>query len=294
MADFSLVWEEYTLNILRKARPNTIRLYSLTRIMFARFLHRAPTLGDLTDNTVNRFAQWRRQNRSPSTVNRDLCNLLAFWRWAHKKGNLTTWPSVELDVAPTRIPRALTRVELARLFLSASSTPGTIGTVPAGLWWSALLSLIWDTGERIAPVLALAVEDVDLSTCWAIFRAETRKGARADNARKFSPETAALIRSTIGTRNSGPVFIWPYSTPYIWKKLTPLFQRAGLPDSRQFKFHALRKSHASWLKAAGGNPTAALGHSDRRVTASYLDPRICGPENAVDLLFRPTASPQME
>ena len=64
-------------------------------------------------------------------------------------------------------------------------------------------------------------------------------------------------------------------------------QRAGLPDTREYKFHAIRKSTASHYEAAGGNATELLGHSSRKVTQGYLDPRIVRTKPAVELLFRP-------
>jgi integrase len=62
---------------------------------------------------------------------------------------------------------------------------------------------------------------------------------------------------------------------------------AGLPDTREYKFHVLRKSVASHYEAAGGNATDLLKHSSRKVTLTYLDPRVVRPAAPVDLLFRP-------
>lgn len=55
--------------------------------------------------------------------------------------------------------------------------------------------------------------------------------------------------------------------------------------ARAFCFHALRKSHASYLEAAGGDATESLGHSNRRLTQTvYLDASICGDKQWADLL----------
>ena len=72
-----------------------------------------------------------------------------------------------------------------------------------------------------------------------------------------------------------------------YRRMGRIMLRAGLPDSREFKFHAIRKSTASHYEAAGGNATKLLGHSSRKVTQTYLDPRIVQTTPAVDLLFRP-------
>ena len=63
----------------------------------------------------------------------------------------------------------------------------------------------------------------------------------------------------------------------------------GLPSDRRHKFHAMRRTVASFYEAAGGNATELLGHSTRDVTRThYLDPRVVGQGvNACDVLFRP-------
>jgi len=67
---------------------------------------------------------------------------------------------------------------------------------------------------------------------------------------------------------------------------------AGLPDTREFKFHAIRKSHASHKAAAGVDPQHALGHADGRTTRRhYIDPRIASNERRdLGKLFRPGAT----
>lgn len=64
-----------------------------------------------------------------------------------------------------------------------------------------------------------------------------------------------------------------------------LFRLAGLPSGRDCKPQRLRRSHATHLKAAGGDPTLALGHSSEEVTRRYyLDPVILGDESPAALL----------
>lgn len=88
-------------------------------------------------------------------------------------------------------------------------------------------------------------------------------------------------------RREGPVFRWPKSRTSIYAHLGQIMQRAGLPNDRLHKFHSIRKSVASYYEAAGGNATELLGHTSRKVTRAYLDPRICRTKAAIDLLFRP-------
>lgn len=281
----SLDWlyrERYEPLALRSRRPNTKRLYRATLKCFNVFLGRPATLADLTDATVNAFAAHRlASGLSKSSVNKDLFNLLALWRWLHKKHLVETWPDVALENPPARVPVALTREELAtvKAAIQREEMP------PGSAFWLALFFVIWDTAERINAVLALTWDRVDLAAGWVRYDAEHRKGARADNALPIAGETIAALKQI--RRREGPVFRWPYSPTYIYRRLGRIMQRAGLPDNRLYKFHALRKSVASHYEAAGGNATELLGHSSRKITRAYLDPRIVRTTAAIDLLFRP-------
>lgn len=156
---------------------------------------------------------------------------------------------------------------------------------PGLAFWLALLFVLWDSGERINAVMGLTWDRVDLCHGWVRFDAEDRKGAGADTASRIAAETIAALRAI--KRPRGEVFHWPYSQTYLFRRLGEIMQRAGLPNSRLYKFHAIRKSVASYYEAAGGNATELLGHSSRRITKAYLDVRIVGKASPIDVLFRP-------
>lgn len=278
----SLYLERYEPLALRSRRPNTKRLYRATLKFFDEFLARKAVTDDLNDTTVSAFASYRLNHAlSKYTVNKDLFNLLAFWRWLHKKGHVSTWPDVELETPPVRVPVALSREELAAVLNAIQSEQQP----PGPQFWLALFLVIWDSGERIAAVLHLTWDRVDLRRGWIRFAAEDRKGARADMATPIAGDTIAALKAI--HRRDGVVFRWPYSATYIYRRLGKIMLRAGLPDSRLYKFHAIRKSVASHYEAAGGNATELLGHTSRKITRAYLDPRIVRKVAAVDLLFRP-------
>ncbi len=255
-------------------------------IQFERFLERPATLSDLCNDTVSAFAACRvLAGRSKHTVNRELSNLLAIWRWCHKKGYLTNWPDVEMEKAPKRAPVALTAEELERVTKAIQMEQSPVGDFSGPDFWMSLFLLLWDTGERIGAAMLLEWSEVDLNGRWVRFTAESRKGGRADNVLRFAEDTAAALRKI--KRSEGRVFEWPYCETYIYKRFSRIMLRAGLPDSRIYKFHCIRKSTASHFEAAGGNATELLGHSSRKITKAYLDPRIVQTTPAIDLLFRP-------
>lgn len=282
----------YEPNALRSRRPNTKRLYRTTLHKFTEFIGRVATLDDLNDETINGFAAWRtKQKLSKHSVNKDLFNLLALWRWAHKKGYVENYPDVEMEKAPKRTPVAWTQAEISKLFSTCNGLSGSISGVPAATWWLTLLSVCWDTAERISAVMSLKWSDVDIADRWVRFDAEYRKGGRADNLRRIAKDTSARLNSMKKYQdNYDPeslVFNWPYSKTSIYTKLEGILKKAGLPHDAKSKFHRIRKTAASFYEKAGGNATELLGHTKRETTAAYLDPRIVERPEAVDLLFRP-------
>jgi integrase len=271
---------------LRSASGETIRLWHIALRMYSRFLRRDATIDDLTDDSLARFATWRLSSVSPATVNRDLASLLALWRWLAKRGKINRWPDVPLEQEPLRSPIAWTQEEFCRIISVVRSTDGMIGIVPAKKWWLALLLTCFDSAERIGAVLALHWPDVDIDGRWIIFKAESRKGRDQDSVIRIAPDTATAISAL--PRTGRIVFQWPLTRQYLWRRYGDLLESAGLPNDRKRKFHCVRKTVASHAEAAGGNATELLRHASRKNTRAYLDPRILRPQQAIDLLWRPT------
>jgi integrase len=80
---------------------------------------------------------------------------------------------------------------------------------------------------------------------------------------------------------------WPFDVGTLYHRYKGILRNADLPYDRSHKFHCLRRSTASYFEACGHDATKLLGHSSRKVTLRYLDPRIVGQTNASDVLFRP-------
>ncbi len=159
-----------------------------------------------------------------------------------------------------------------------------VGNQRANSWWTALLLVCFDSGERISAVMALTWDRVDLRTRWVRFRAEERKGGVEDSPVRLSRDAAAALRKL--PHNSAEVFPWPRSKTYLWHQYGRLLKEAGLPSDAKSKFHRIRRTVASYAEAAGGNATAMLRHSKREVTEAYLDPRIVKKQQPADVLFR--------
>lgn len=271
----------------RSRSASTLKSYRHSIRAFSDHLGRDATLADLDDLTVARFLQAYSDGRSPATIERHRVTLLGLWRWLIRRGLVEKWPDIAPTPVPLRIPEAWSREQIERLFATIDNLPGMIGTVRACDWWSCLHWIAWDTGERIGAIVSLEHADVCARSKTVRFRAESRKGGRADMLAQVSSETLQKIRTVKSQANSPLVLPWPYSRNYLWYRYDQVLRAAGLPANRRSKFHRLRRSVASHLEANGHDATAALGHASRKVTQRYLDPRIVRRPATCDRLFRP-------
>jgi integrase len=217
--------DKYEPLALRSRRPNTRRLYRSTLKFFDEFLGRPATLTDLNDDTVSAFAGWRlSRGLAKRSVNKDLFNLLAVWRWLHKKGYVANWPDVALECPPERTPVALMEDEISRVVQSIAAEREKVGNINGPLFWLALMLVIWDTGERIGAVMELTWDRVDLTRGWVRFDAEDRKGGRADNTLPIAADTIVALKN-IRRHGEGLAFPWPYSPTYIYRRLAKIMLR---------------------------------------------------------------------
>jgi integrase len=251
-------------------------------------------LSDLSDDLLARVCgRLLSEGRSPATANKVRSQLVALWNFAARRGLVTTWPTLRKYREYKREPTAWTREQLTRLFAVAASRKGSIGRVPASLWWLTLLSLLWDTGLRIGAAMQLRWQQVDFERGYVLALAEQQKQG-ADQWFRLHPDTLKILRLLEGyategcqEKENGPIFRWPRAICTLWNAYKDLLTAAELPNGRRDKFHRIRRSVATHYEVAGGNATELLGHSCRAVTKSYLDATITGKVWAADLLFRP-------
>lgn len=244
-------------------------------------LGRTPTVADLTEenlckaraHTLAGNSQGQKVKRTAHTANAVTGKLLAMWRFAIKLGLRKDWPFLRKLPVPKRIPHAWTKDELRRIAETCAARPGWVAGIPAAGWWSALLAVLCSTGARISAVLKAHWSQVDFETGTLLLLAEHQK-QKADQLFVLHPDTLAKLRK-IQTPERELIFPWPGSRDYLWKKYEGILRDTGLPHDRRHKFHAIRKSVATYYEMAGGNATALLGHSARSVTEQYIDPKIC-------------------
>lgn len=255
---------------LRGRSANTTRLYGCTIRSFSKWLGYHATMNDLTDLTISRFLEHRASERSPYTAEKERSQLLALWRFAADRRMLLDRPCVPPSPLPERIPQAWSIDQLQSLMKAAAATRGYVGTVEASAWYQAIISVLWETAERIGAILACLPEDF----CDPVLtvRAEYRKGGKRDRVYRLSPETCRLLKQACGTKH---LLEWPLNPGYLWARYKDVVARAGLGHDRKCGFHQLRRSAASHYAALGGDACKLLDHSSPRITQRwYLDRRL--------------------
>jgi integrase len=267
--------------------PKTRKLHRVGIGLFSRLLIRPAEVADFTDANLARYAAARlEKNKAASSIAGEQSKLLALWRFAAQQGYIAKWPTVRCVRVPDRVPVAWTRDELKRLFESTQYALPVAG-FNGQAWWTALFLTLYDTGERIEAALSIEWSGVDLVGRTIMIPAEVRKGKTSDRLYKIAADTAAALE--LLPRDKRRMFWWPYCHETLYNRLKVMMLKGGLPADRKSKFHRMRKTTASHFEALGGNATEFLGHTSRKVTRAYLDPRITKPEQAVDRLFRPGA-----
>jgi integrase len=295
---------EYCASKSSVQAAQTKLLYRLVAKRFDEFLGRPAMLADLNDKTVVAFVRNRVDSQrhykegdktrklSPYTIEREGNKLLSLWRWAAVKHWAET-PTVKFSKRSPKTPVAWSPEELARVFTACRAYNGSVLGIPGNVYFTALMYLLYDTGERSGAVQALRWSDVDLLKQWVTFRADTRKGRgkSQDNLQKLSRRTVKafeLLRTHASEAErsdpDSPVFRFAHrSSLYYHFKI--ILEAAGLPYDRNCMFHKIRRTFATQLYVRGGDPTQSLGHScDSMTRMYYLDPRYANRGYAADLL----------
>lgn len=265
--------------------PHTERLILTSAKHFARHLGRTPLVADLTDRELVAYVKHRRSlGRAEATIEREAAKLMSVWRYAAHR-QLVAPPLIHLRKAKVDTPVAFLRWEVRKLFRAAARYPSPIAGVPGHLVLVALLAVIWDTAERIGALCEVTRADIDCDGRWITIR--SRKNGGRTLIRPLRRTTARALRELLAANPAKKPFGFVHRGS-LYHHLDKVLALAGLPQTRRHKFHCLRRSHASYLHAAGGDARESLDHADEQTTRTrYYDPRVAGPANVLRFLFDP-------
>lgn len=267
---------------------DTIRQYGRSLRKFSEFLGHVASLGDLTDRNLGRFLRWRLdQGLRARSVNGEAKQIKALWNWAAKKRLVAQFPTIGKLPEPEVVPQAWSAEQLNKIVATCRRLQAEGNRRLDGALWLAFHLVQWDTGERTGAMRALTWSMIDPKTGHLTVPAEVRKGGRKAGTYHLKPATLAALEQA---RKPGEdlLFALPKGDrSHFYARYKELILTAGVPYVvRKSGPQKMRRTFASYIAAAGGDATAALRHSTRRVTEdSYLDPAISSPTPPNELLF---------
>ncbi|HPP65028.1 MAG TPA: tyrosine-type recombinase/integrase, partial [Candidatus Paceibacterota bacterium] len=233
-------------------------------------------LYEITSKDIEEYKRLRLSNGiKASTLNRELACLRTMLykavEWEYLK---QTPPKIKLFKENNQRIRYLTEQEAGKI----------IELCPEPLKTIVIIAL--NTGMRQGEILNLKWKDIDFSE--RIITIQETKGKE----KRYIPMNDIVFKTLVGRkRNPSSEFVFygednkkPMSSSYITHWFTNVVKKAGIKD---FRFHDLRHTFASWLVMKGVNLKTVqelLGHKSFAMTLRYshLSPEI--KRQAVEIL----------
>ncbi len=259
---------------LRGKSPNTVLLYGCLIRTFSRWLGRDATVADLDELVLARFLEHRITVVAAITADKDRQQLMALAGLAWKKRLIEEMPSCPPGLIPERAPEAWTIDEMTHL-QKVASDPKTYHRrkVFYSQFFSALIPVLWETGERVGAIRDVA--RADFTRPHLLVRSEFRKGRKRDRIFTLTPATCDRLEALPRSEN-GKLFPWPFTETFLQTQFKRVVKKAGLnPEGKKrLLFHQIRRTALTHYQAAGGNACEMAGHSSDKITRKwYLDVR---------------------
>jgi integrase/recombinase XerD len=217
---------------------------------------------------------------APSTLARKVACLRSFYRYLRREGTIEHDPTADLrgPRKPQRLPRVLTREQVARLIEQPR------GTDPLALRDRALLELMYACGLRASEAVGLELSDVDLDEGLLCARGKGSKERIVPIGRQAVAALLAYSRAgrgvllgagrPVAARAQARLFVnnrgGALSRQGLYKIVQGHARSAGLHE--RMSPHTLRHSFATHLLAGGCDLRSLqemLGHADLATTQVY-------------------------
>ena len=162
MREFIDEYREY-LTEYKHSSPNTLDSYLRDITHFSNYLG-THDFFDVTSQMVEDYMRYlKEEGKSDSTITRNIASLRSFYQYLLAKGYIEENPirSIKTKKIPKKIPTILTTKEVDMLLKAPDEMD------PKGCRDKAMLELLYATGLRVSELIALDIEDVNLSVGWA-------------------------------------------------------------------------------------------------------------------------------
>lgn len=268
-------FEKYLTDV-KKASSNTMSSYMRDIRQLSAYLetHFSGGLLDVEDNTLQQYVAWlKASGKSTSTIARCIASMKCFYAHMLSVGHISANPAAGLMAEKTehKLPQILTNKEVELLL----EQPQCVDM--KGYRDKAMLEVLYATGIRVSELIALNVDDVNLSG--GVLRCKSKNKERFiplyPAAVKALTEYIEFIRAQmIAAPNEQALFVnvngERMSRQGFWKLIKTYQQRAGI--EKDITPHTLRHSFAAHLLENGADLRSIqemLGHSDISTTQVY-------------------------
>jgi integrase len=293
----------YRLARLQEASPATVDAYRRVLNRW-RLVTGDPPLAEITQTTLIHFAECAKRMPglkpgtwvSPNTIRRQLTHIEALlnkagppgYRNRDAAGIIPNPPFIKKPKATPKGVRIVTDEEFNAVYLAAvcMDLPKIPGFKPPA-WWRALLVVARNTGLRRRALLNMEMAHVKWEEHRLDLPARILKSGKPFTLH-LNPTAMEHLRKI---RTDRPlVFPWPFDLTQFHLRFHRLQSEAGIPPSRHFGLHDIRKTLATmlWEKS----PSAAqfaLGHAHSEVTRAHYVQGFGIVARALDELPQPSA-----
>lgn len=258
----------------KRSSPHTVKAYATDLEQLAHYLlfqYETPLEAATFPMLRSWLATLLDEKCAPISINRKIASARAFYRFLRRKGLLDKDPTQKLRAVPTpkKLPQFVEEKAMERLFDEV-----TFADDWTGLRDRVLLELLYGTGMRLAELVGLEVEDLDLAT--RLLRVMGKRSK--ERLIPITPALAELLQTYLSVRapeeptstllltDTGkaiyPVFVQRIVKKYL-SEVTTLHQRSP---------HILRHTYATHLLNRGADLNAIkelLGHTSLAATQIY-------------------------
>jgi integrase/recombinase XerD len=226
------------------------------------------------EDVLEHLAALAQKGLGPRSRARHLAALRGFHRFLEDEKLTASDPTGDLDTPkhPRKLPIFLSLEEVERLLASPD-----VKTL-VGLRDRAMIEVLYATGLRVSELLALGINDVNLTDGYVLAFGKGRKERLVPLGKKAIEAVRAWLEgprpAMLKARQARALFITPRGKGFtrmgFWKLLRRHARNAGI--AKKISPHKLRHSFATHLVERGADLRAVqamLGHADLATTQIY-------------------------
>ena len=203
----------------------------------------------------------------PATANKHLRQLRAIANHAATDRLVKPVLFRKMFIVPKPNPEAWTAEQYQKIEAASRVVTGSVGKVPAAVWWCAWWRTISRAGCRISAMMLAARGDYRNGVLW--LRAENQKQDE-DQRIALPPRSCLAVEELLHAHDDARLFPWPYDhvpegSKTNWKTLFNHFQKllldpCGITVPSGVKTRMCRRTAATVVQESGGSGQRLCGH----------------------------------